>query len=429
MKITYITHACLLIEIQGKKILTDPWLVGSCWGGAHWHYPPPKRTPESFTDIDFLYFSHAHEDHFHMESINRLPDEIKNTKVIISDFDKPYFERAIRAVGFTDVKVMQHDESTTLMPGVTLDMIRNDKGDDDSSIVLKGDGSTVFCQTDNLMSVNEAERLGRKYDVDVLFTINTLTGMFPGFFDFSEEVMMELSKKKIDSSARYSINVAKALNPKTIVPYASDMCYLGELYFANDLHYADKNEYAKLVNQIIPKSIVYVMGPNDVMNIENGDVEVNITPQKYTIKNLGAYAVEMREKVSEVERLEKSYINLPFDSDIEQFRKSLDELTSTWNEDVFKVLWVIVDPKGDKLHFWHNVPNKTSIDEVHKEYDLRIEIPSYRLQRLVRGDYPMGGITIRNGCVRCHRHVKELTKKEAAYWELTAKIKYKKNLN
>lgn len=429
MKITYITHACLLIEIQGKKILTDPWLVGSCWAGAHWHYPPPKRTPESFTDIDFLYFSHAHEDHFHMESINRLPDEIKNTKVIISDFDKPYFERAIRAVGFTDVKVMQHDESTTLMPGVTLDMIRNDKGDDDSSIVLKGDGSTVFCQTDNLMSVNEAERLGRKYDVDVLFTINTQTGMFPGFFDFSEEVMMELSKKKIDSTARYSINVAKALNSKTIVPYASDMCYLGELYFANDLHYADKNEYAKLVNQIIPKSTVYVMEPNDVMNIENGDVEVNITPQKYTIKNLGAYAVEMREKVSEVERLEKSYINLPFDSDIEQFRKSLDELTSAWTEDVFKVLWVIVDPKGDKLHFWHNVPNKTSIDEVHKEYDLRIEIPSYRLQRLVRGDYPMGGVTIRNGCVRCHRYVKELTKKEAAYWELTAKIKYKKNLN
>lgn len=72
-----------------------------------------------------------------MESINRLHPKIKNTKVIISDFDKPYFERAIKAVGFTDVKVMQHDESTSLIPGVTLDMIRNDKGDDDSSIVLK----------------------------------------------------------------------------------------------------------------------------------------------------------------------------------------------------------------------------------------------------------------------------------------------------
>ena len=426
MKITYITHACLLIEIQGKKILTDPWLVGSCWAGAHWHYPPPKRTPESFTDIDFLYFSHAHEDHFQMESINRLPSKIKNTKVIISDFDKPYFERAIKAVGFTDVKVMQHDESTSLIPGVTLDMIRNDEGDDDSSIVLKGDGSTVFCQTDNLMSINEAERLGEKYDVDVLFTMNTQTGMFPGFFDFPEETMIELSNKKIDSSAKYSVDVANALNAKTIVPYASDMCYLGQLYFANDLHYADKNEYVKLVNQRLPKADVHVMGPEDFMNVNDGNAIVNITPQKYTRKNLGAYAVEMREKVAEVEKEERKYINLPFDSDVKIFRDTLDELTSSWQDDSFQVLWVIAEPSGTKTHFWHNIPNKTSNDEMNNEYDLRIEIPSYAIQRLVRGDYPMGGVTIRNGVVRCHRYVKGLTKKESAYWELTTKIKYKK---
>ena len=88
MKITYITQACVLIEIKDIKILSDPWLVGPCWAGNLWHYPPPKRTPESFTDIDFLYLSHAHEDHFQMESINRLPPEIKDTQVIISDFDK-----------------------------------------------------------------------------------------------------------------------------------------------------------------------------------------------------------------------------------------------------------------------------------------------------------------------------------------------------
>ena len=39
MKITYITHACLLIEIKGIKILTDPWLKGPCWGGSLWHFP------------------------------------------------------------------------------------------------------------------------------------------------------------------------------------------------------------------------------------------------------------------------------------------------------------------------------------------------------------------------------------------------------
>lgn len=426
MKITYITQACLLIEIQNIKILSDPWLVGPCWAGNLWHYPPPKRTPESFTNIDFLYLSHAHEDHFQMDSINRLPPEIKNTQVIISDFDKPYFERAIKAVGFTNVKVMEHDASTTLVPGVTLDMIRNDKGDDDSSIILQGDGSTVVCQTDNLMSINEAERLGQKYNVDVLFTMNTQTGMFPAFFDFPSETMMELSKKKIDSTARYSVNIAKALKAKTIVPYASDLCYLGELYFANEIHYADKNEYVKLVSQELPNSTAYVMGPDDFMTVENGNVKINLTPQKYTRKNLAAYAIEMREKITEIERQEKSYIHMPFDSDLTVLRNSLDELTQSWQGNRFKVLWVVVDPREEKTHFWHNVPNKTSTDKINNDYDLRIEIPSYRLQRLVRGDYPMGGVTLRNGCIRCHRYVKELTDMESQYWELTMKIKYKK---
>lgn len=426
MKITYVTQACLLIEIQNIRILSDPWLVGPCWAGNLWHYPPPKRTPESFTNIDFLYLSHAHEDHFQMESINRLPPEIKNTQVIISDFDKPYFERAIKATSFKNVKVMEHDSSTTLIPGVTLDMIRNDKGDDDSSIVIQGDGSTIFCQTDNLMSINEAERLGQKYNVDILFTMNTQTGMFPAFFDFPPETMMELSKKKIDSTARYSVNVAKALRAKTVVPYASDLCYLGELYFANEIHYADKNEYAKLVSQELPNSTAYVMGPDDFMTVENGNVKINLTPQKYTRKNLAAYAIEMREKVEEIERQEKSYIHLPFDSDLTALRNSLDELTSSWKGNRFRVLWVVVSPKGEKIHFWHNVPNKTSTDKINDDYDLQIEIPSYRLQRLVRGDYPMGGVTLRNGCVRCHRYVKELTDVESQYWELTMKIKYKK---
>lgn len=162
------------------------------------------------------------------------------------------------------------------------------------------------------------------------------------------------------------------------------------------------------------------------MNVNDGNVIVSVTPQKYTRKNLGAYAVEMREKVAEVEREERKYINLPFDSDVKIFRNTLDELTSSWQDDSFKVLWVIVEPSGIKSHFWHNMPDKTSNDEINNEYDLRIEIPTYTIQRLVRGDYSMGGVTIRNGSVRCHRYVKGLTKKEAAYWELTMKIKYKK---
>jgi hypothetical protein len=424
MKITYITHACQLIEVAGKRILTDPWLVGACWGGNLWHYPPPKRTPESISNIDYIYFSHIHDDHFHPESIARLSKEVKKSQVIISDFDKPYFERAVRAKGFDNILVLKHDESINLVPGLKLDMIRNDIGDDDSSIVLQADDSTVFCQTDNLMSLNEAKRLGNKYNVDLLFTMPTKTGIFPGFFEFPPDVMIDLAEKKSKSARNYSLDVAQALKAKVIVPYASDICYLGDLYFANDLHFSDKQEYYNLATKRLPNAQVIPMGPNDEITINNGKIQTKISEPEYTRKNLAAYYVTMRQKVETVKRQERCYVNTSYNQDIVGLRKGLDELTKQWKSDPFTVLWCIIDDNGNETTFWHCLPQTTADTNTNKSYDLKIELPSYRLQRLVRGDYFMGAITLWNGSIRCHRHTLELTKPESDFWRWIIRLKF-----
>ena len=72
MKITYLTHACLLIEINKLKIITDPWLVGPSWGGSLWHYPTHNYTPSNLPVPDIIFFSHGHDDHFHEETIRNL---------------------------------------------------------------------------------------------------------------------------------------------------------------------------------------------------------------------------------------------------------------------------------------------------------------------------------------------------------------------
>lgn len=74
MKITYITHACLLIEIQDMRILTDPWLVGSCWAGAHWHYPPPKELlNHSQILISYIFLMHMKIIFKWSQSIDYIP--------------------------------------------------------------------------------------------------------------------------------------------------------------------------------------------------------------------------------------------------------------------------------------------------------------------------------------------------------------------
>jgi L-ascorbate metabolism protein UlaG (beta-lactamase superfamily) len=56
MKITKLGHCCLLIEIKGKRILTDP---GSYTVSSH----------TKLEKIDYILFTHEHQDHYHIESL------------------------------------------------------------------------------------------------------------------------------------------------------------------------------------------------------------------------------------------------------------------------------------------------------------------------------------------------------------------------
>lgn len=58
MKITKIGHCCLVIEIDGVKIMTDP-------GGF-------STGQESVTGLDAVVITHEHHDHLHIESVQKV---------------------------------------------------------------------------------------------------------------------------------------------------------------------------------------------------------------------------------------------------------------------------------------------------------------------------------------------------------------------
>ena len=97
MKITYITHACLLIEIQGIKILTDPWLKGPCWGGSLWHYPTHNYTIKKIPKPDYIFFSHGHDDHFHEETIKTFPKSWLSTNILVANFKEKWWAEAVNS--------------------------------------------------------------------------------------------------------------------------------------------------------------------------------------------------------------------------------------------------------------------------------------------------------------------------------------------
>lgn len=112
MKIQLIRNATIVIEYAGKKILVDPMLSNK---GELATAPMPakdwnmKRNPlhelpisidEIIKDIDFVFLSHLHFDHWDKAAENALP---KNIKIFVQDDND---KKKIQKSGFTNVEIL-----------------------------------------------------------------------------------------------------------------------------------------------------------------------------------------------------------------------------------------------------------------------------------------------------------------------------------
>lgn len=135
MKITMLGHSCLLIEINGKRILTDPWLSNSTYFNKLKHI---GDYPEKYDilPLDLILVSHGHDDHFDPNSLIDLPKSIP--VIIYSSYEK----KAIKA-GFNRVIPVTEGVLTTIneleilaMPGKHFGGI--------STFMITGNNNKIF---------------------------------------------------------------------------------------------------------------------------------------------------------------------------------------------------------------------------------------------------------------------------------------------
>lgn len=75
MRITYIGHATLLLEIAGRRILTDP-NFDLTLGRFLPRVSAPGIALEALPALDALLLTHAHADHLSFASLDRLPRDV-----------------------------------------------------------------------------------------------------------------------------------------------------------------------------------------------------------------------------------------------------------------------------------------------------------------------------------------------------------------
>jgi L-ascorbate metabolism protein UlaG (beta-lactamase superfamily) len=109
MHVTWLDSNSWLIELGGKQILLDPWLVGDLtFGGATWLFrgvhPQPMPIPET---VDVVLLSQGLPDHAHPPTLEALNHD---WQVVGS----PNAASVVQGMGYTQVVALSHGETYRL---------------------------------------------------------------------------------------------------------------------------------------------------------------------------------------------------------------------------------------------------------------------------------------------------------------------------
>src|SRR3546814_16475446 len=79
--ITFINHACFIVESGGVKLLCDPWIAGSALHDG-WNLITEEEHP-GIHDVDYIWYSHEHPDHFSIPFLKSVPQEKRGNITVL----------------------------------------------------------------------------------------------------------------------------------------------------------------------------------------------------------------------------------------------------------------------------------------------------------------------------------------------------------
>lgn len=283
MNITYLKSASVIIEDNDVKILSDPWLVDGEYFGSWAHYPPCNFSPENFNDVDYIYISHIHPDHFSTKTLSKMN---KNIPVIILKFQSEFLKKGIEQLGFT-VLELEHNKRTHLKDNLHINILAADNCNPELCLKFMGCGFAetnfkmtsidTMCVIDNgsdtLVNTNDcpyelskssAREIKQQYNkIDMLLIGYGGAGPYPQCFKMKKKEKILEAKKKSQEFLTQGEQYINLFQPEFYMPFAGRYTLTGKKSSLNQYRGVPELEEAydyfsnsKRINQKLHKCII-----------------------------------------------------------------------------------------------------------------------------------------------------------------------------
>ena len=365
-----LSHASATVSYGGKTILMDPWLLGSCYWRSWWNYPPVKPELKTNLNVDAIYITHVHWDHWHGPTLKKLFS--KDTLIITHDEPNTRSINDLKSIGFKNIKLLKHGESATI-GDIKITPYQFGLFLNDSALVIEAPGFKLINANDCKIAGASLRHIISKH----------------GKFDFAlrshssanDRVCYTIkdSNFNMDDKDHYSRSFAMfmdAVKPKYAIPFASNHCHLHkDVYeFNNIINDPFKLKDYIIKNDLIKDIEVKVMISGDSWNSIDG-FDISETGENYYInkeENISLYRDSVEEVLVRFYKLENRL--KPNSSIIKMFQEQILCIPKVFRAKFKNYNYKLVLFNDKKEWFYEVAPYSGKVEESENDFNIGSEI-------------------------------------------------------
>lgn len=410
MQVTICAHAALYIETSDQKILLDPFFSDTLVAGALAHNPGRIFDAEKMPTPTIIVVTHGHFDHFHPESLQKLPRHLP----LITSNDPPVVKQLV-SMGFSNVIVCSPWQEikigkTSFLP------TPSEHEEEEIGLLICNEGCTFWHIADSEVNLGMGKKL-----LEQCGSIDLISAKYQPSVDAMIGYFRNMGAAFEKSEFVDWLETACECNPKLVFPYASGICFQGRHEWLNRYAFPiSETEVVSLLQKRLgsPEKATSVL-PGDVIEWQAGEqpqkhpqassfVKVKASPQiewePVDITTLSGLAT-LEERKTLQAKLEAFFAN-PL---MGWLQRQLSQVNNSWtifpNEDIVWQLTVHLGD-GERLNYFidFRLPDFTVTSGKHPESNFFTHISGQTLYEVLQGEVP-GIVFWLTGSVRSYEKI------------------------